>query len=96
MLFRGALLALGFKVTSLQARVVRGLEVDAPRAALHMVLRVDLPEGEYLADVGFGNLAPTAPLALIPDLEQETPHEPMRFVTMGDELLLQSRLSDRW
>lgn len=96
MLFRGALRALGFNVTSLQARVVRGLAVDAPRPALHMVLRVDLPEGAYLADVGFGNLAPTAPLALVTDIEQETPHEPMRFVTMGDELLLQSKLGERW
>src|SRR5260370_29963050 len=56
MLFRGALRALGYTVTSLQARVVRGLAVDAPRPMLHMVLRVDLPEGAFLADVGFGNL----------------------------------------
>jgi len=31
MLFRGGLRSLGFKVTSLQARVVRGLEINAPR-----------------------------------------------------------------
>ncbi|MGH6940298.1 arylamine N-acetyltransferase family protein [Hypericibacter sp.] len=96
MLFRAGLRSLGFAVTSLQARVVRGLAVDAPRPAFHMVLRVDLPEGPYLADVGFGNLAPTAPLVLSPEIEQETPHEPMRFVPMGDELVLQSRLGDRW
>jgi N-hydroxyarylamine O-acetyltransferase len=96
MLFRAGLRSLGFAVTSLQARVVRGLPVDAPRPALHMVLRVDLPEGPYLADVGFGNLAPTAPLLLAPEIEQPTPHEPMRFMPMGEELLLQSRLGDRW
>jgi N-hydroxyarylamine O-acetyltransferase len=96
MLFRGALRSLGFAVTSLQARVVRGLAIDAPRPAFHMVLRVDLPEGAFLADVGFGNLAPTAPLSLIAALEQETPHETMRFIEMGDELVLQSRLGDRW
>ncbi len=45
MLFRGGLASLGFKVTSLQARVVRGLAIDAARPMLHMVLRVDLPEG---------------------------------------------------
>src|SRR5882724_4025836 len=55
MLFREALRSLGFDVTSLQARVVRGLAVDAARPALHMILRVELPEGPYLADVGFGN-----------------------------------------
>jgi N-hydroxyarylamine O-acetyltransferase len=66
MLFRGGLRSLGYKVTSLQARVVRGLEIDAPRPMLHMVLLVELPEGLFLADVGFGNLAPTAALRLLP------------------------------
>jgi N-hydroxyarylamine O-acetyltransferase len=96
MLFRGGLRALGFDVISLQARVVRGLAIDAPRPMLHMVLQVNLPEGAYLADVGFGNLAPTAPLKLAADLEQDTPHEVMRFIRMGDELTLQSKLGDRW
>jgi N-hydroxyarylamine O-acetyltransferase len=96
MLFRGGLRSLGFDVTSLQARVVRGLAIDAPRPMLHMVLQVNLPEGPFLADVGFGNLAPTAPLLMSADLEQDTPHELMRFIRMGDELTLQSRLGDRW
>ena len=96
MLFRGGLRSLGYRVTSLQARVVRGLAIDAPRPMLHMVLRVDLPEGAYLADVGFGNLAPTAALKLAPLIEQETPHEVMRFIEMNDELTLQSKLGERW
>jgi N-hydroxyarylamine O-acetyltransferase len=96
MLFRGGLRALGFDVISLQARVVRGLAIDAPRPMLHMVLQVNLPEGPHLADVGFGNLAPTAPLKLSADLEQDTPHEVMRFIRMGDELTLQSKLGERW
>jgi N-hydroxyarylamine O-acetyltransferase len=95
-LLRAGLRALGFAVTGLQARVVRNLAVDADRPALHMVLRVDLPEGPFLADVGFGNLAPTAPLALCSLAEQATPHEPMRFVPLGDELVLQARLGDAW
>jgi N-hydroxyarylamine O-acetyltransferase len=96
MLFRCGLRALGYKVTSLQARVVRGLEIDAPRPMLHMVLRIDLPKGPFLADVGFGNLAPTTALRLCAHEEQETPHETMRFTAMGDELVLQSRLGSRW
>jgi N-hydroxyarylamine O-acetyltransferase len=60
------------------------------------VLRVELPEGPFLADVGFGNLAPTAPLQLSPLIEQETPHETMRFIAMNGELILQSKLGDRW
>jgi N-hydroxyarylamine O-acetyltransferase len=95
-LFRAGLRSLGFAVTSLQARVVRNLPIDAERPMLHMVLQVDLPEGPFLADVGFGNLAPTAPLALQPQIEQATPHEPMRFVQMGGELVLQAKLGDTW
>ena len=91
MLFRGGLRSLGYKVTSFQARVVRGLEIDAPRPMLHMVLRVELPEGPFLADVGFGNLAPTGALRLLTHLEQDTPHEVMRFIAMGEELTLQSK-----
>ena len=96
MLFRGGLRSLGFDVTSFQARVVRGLAIDAPRPMFHMVLQVNLPEGPYLADVGFGNVAPTAPLQLTVDVEQDTPHEVMRFIRMGDELTLQSRLGEWW
>jgi N-hydroxyarylamine O-acetyltransferase len=94
MLFRAGLLSLGYEVTSLQARVVRGLEVAAPRPMLHMVLRVELPEGSFLADVGFGNLALTTALKLVVHQEQETPHEIMRFVAMGDEFVLQSNLGN--
>src|SRR5438270_11761336 len=56
MLFRAGLRSLGYRITSLQGRVVRGLAIDAPRPAIHMLLKVELPEGTYLADVGFGNL----------------------------------------
>ena len=53
-------------------------------------------EGPFLADVGFGNLAPTAALRLTPLVEQDTPHEVMRFVAMGEELTLQAKLGQRW
>jgi arylamine N-acetyltransferase len=42
---------------------------DAPRPAIHMVLQVNLPDGPYIADVGFGNLAPTCALRLELGLE---------------------------
>src|SRR5947209_1156556 len=96
MLFREGLRSLGYKITSLQGRVVRGLAIDAPRPAIHMLLQVELPEGSYLADVGFGNLAPTSALLLKPGVEQETPHEPMRFIDVGGELTLQAKLSNGW
>ena len=72
------------------------MAIDAPRPAIHMLLQVELPEGSYLADVGFGNLAPTSALLLRPGIEQETPHEPMRFIDVGGELTLQAKLRDSW
>jgi N-hydroxyarylamine O-acetyltransferase len=95
-LFRAGLRSLGYRITSLQGRVVRGMAIDAPRPAIHMLLKVEMPEGSYLADVGFGNLAPTCALLLQPDLVQETPHEVMRFIDVGGELTLQARLSHGW
>jgi hypothetical protein len=35
-------------------------------------------------------------LKLLVDEEQEIPHEIMRFVAMGDELVLQSKLGNNW
>jgi N-hydroxyarylamine O-acetyltransferase len=96
MLFRAGLRSLGYKITSLQGRVVRGLAIDAPRPAIHMLLIVELPEGKFLADVGFGNLAPTSALLLAPNIEQETSHETMRFIDVGGELTLQAQLKDGW
>ena len=95
-LLRAGLLALGFTVTSLVARVIRGRAPDAPAYAIHMVLRVDLPEGPFLADVGYGSLTPTAPLAVRPNVEQTTPHETMRLVPAGEELTLQAKLGEDW
>jgi N-hydroxyarylamine O-acetyltransferase len=40
--------------------------------------------------VGFGNLAPTCALRLELGLEQETPHERMRFVDVSGEPTLQA------
>jgi len=49
-----ALEALGFKVTRLAGAVMRETFGD-PFAGNHLVLLVDLPEGLYFADVGFGD-----------------------------------------
>jgi N-hydroxyarylamine O-acetyltransferase len=60
-----------------------------------MVLKVDLDDGAYLADVGFG-LSPTGPLLLKPDIEQQTPHEPFRLLKDGDQFTLQCKLKGAW
>lgn len=51
-LFAAVLGRLGFRVDTLEARVRLGAGSTRPRT--HMALRVLLPEGDWLADVGFG------------------------------------------
>ena len=47
MLFREGLRSLGYNITSLQSRVVRGMAIDVPRPAIHLLLQVSMPEGPY-------------------------------------------------
>lgn len=91
-----ALLALGFRVEGLAARVLWGRPEGDPTARSHMLLRVALPEGDFLADVGFGGLTLTAPLRLDIGPEQQTPHEPHRLVAINGETELQALLDGGW
>ncbi len=95
-LLRGALGALGFRVTSRLARVIRAMPLDSPAPVGHQVLVVDLPEGPFCVDVGFGNVTPTAPLAWQADVEQPTPHEPVRLRRVGGDMVLEVKLGDAW
>ncbi len=97
-LFQTALEALGFNVTGLAARVRWGAPDDAPlRPRTHMLLRVELPEGPYLADVGFGGLVLTTPLRFEPHRAQDTPHERFRLAPLEDGFLeLQAEIGDGW
>jgi N-hydroxyarylamine O-acetyltransferase len=89
--------ALGFVVVGLAARVVRGRPADDPGPRIHMLLRVALPEGDFLADVGYGGLTLTAPVRLEAGPEQGTPHEPVRLVALADdEFEMRARLDDSW
>jgi N-hydroxyarylamine O-acetyltransferase len=95
-LLETGLAALGFTLSLLIARVVRGLPAGAIGPRSHKLLRVDLPEGAYIADVGFGNLTPTAPIALRPNDAQETPNEPFRLLPLDREFVLQAGLGNVW
>src|SRR6185312_10004504 len=57
-----ALEQLGFKVTRLAGAVMREAFGD-PFAGNHLVLKVELPEGLYLADAGFGD-GPLEPIRI--------------------------------
>jgi N-hydroxyarylamine O-acetyltransferase len=61
-LFQAILDRLGFEVTPLAARVRVG--TTTVRARTHMLLRVDLAEGRFVADVGFGADGPLRSLPL--------------------------------
>jgi N-hydroxyarylamine O-acetyltransferase len=95
-LLRAALERLGFRVSSLMARVVWGASAEAITPRTHMLLRVDLPDGAWLADVGFGHLTPTAPLMLGREEAQPTSHEDYRLRPVDGETLLQVRLGREW
>jgi len=84
-LFQGALETIGFRVTSLAARVRAGAAGLRPRT--HMLLRVDLAEGPFLADVGFGGDGPVHPLPLAPDASVDG----FRLGREGDLWVLSSR-----
>jgi N-hydroxyarylamine O-acetyltransferase len=96
LLFSHVLGALGFAVTRLAARVVWERPDDGVRARTHMLLLVQLPEGRYLCDVGFGGLTPTGPLALDTPREQATPHETFRVLPAGPEFLVEARVAGKW
>ena len=96
LLLRAVLLALDFRVSGLAARVRWNVPDEVVTARGHMLLRVDIDGQAYLADVGFGGLTLTAPLALIPDIEQPTPHEPFRVIADGDGYMMQAYIVQTW
>jgi N-hydroxyarylamine O-acetyltransferase len=91
-----ALRILGFRVTQLAARVVWGAPADALRPRTHMLLKVDLDSGPFIADVGFGGAVLTAPLRLEPEVEQKTPHGTFRLVGDARRYSSQMRIQDEW
>ena len=95
LLFKHVLGALGFEAVALAARVVWERPNEL-RARTHMVLLVALGAERYVCDVGFGGLTPTAPVRLVPDLEQATPHETFRVVSLPNEFAVEARVRGDW
>ena len=91
-LFKAALRQMGFKVDGLACRVRWGMAEDAPQLPrTHMALLVALPEGRYVADVGFGGMVLTAPLSLDAiGQAQETTHERFRLTEVAGDLEMQA------
>jgi N-hydroxyarylamine O-acetyltransferase len=96
LLFKHVLGALGMPVTALAARVEWERPTEEVRARTHMVLLVEIEEGRYICDVGFGGLTPTGPLKLAADVEQATPHETFRVLDLGSEHAVEARVKGEW
>jgi N-hydroxyarylamine O-acetyltransferase len=96
-LFKAALETIGFQVTGFAARVRWMAPPEAPLGARsHMLMKVDLADGPYLADAGFGGHLLDAPLRLQAGLEQSTPWGRHRLVETSDGLVLEARLAGEW
>ena len=95
-LFLEVLRALGFAATAISARV----RLQHPRThtppRTHVFIRVELPSGPYLADVGVGALSLTSALSLTERGEQPTPHEPRRITFEDGRYFHQVRFGDAW
>lgn len=96
LLLRSVLLALGFKVKNLAARVLWNLPEGTITPRSHMLLLVDIDEQKYIADVGFGGITLTAPLCVTPDVEQSTPHEKFRLIVADYTYIMQAYIGQKW
>jgi N-hydroxyarylamine O-acetyltransferase len=88
LLFHDVLTALGFSVKALGGRVFL-----PPMTLTHRLTLVELPEGRFIADVGFGGRSPTMPISLEPGSEQATPFGTYRAVQNGEYFDLEAEFS---
>ena len=96
LLFSHVLIAMGFDVTRLAARVRWNVPAGVATARSHMLMQVEIEGAPYIADVGFGGLTLAAPLRLAPGVEQATPHEPHRIVAVDAGFVLEAQVGGEW
>ena len=96
-LFKRALMAIGFEVESLIARVRwMAPEGAPPRPRSHMGLRVIVDGVPWLADVGFGGCVSSAPLRMDTDEPQSTRHTTFRLVTVPGGQRVEALIGGAW
>ena len=95
-LFRSVLIALGFQVIGLAARVLWGVPEGVITPRSHMVLIVHIDNESYIADVGFGGLTLTTPIRLTPEIQQSTSHELFRLIKAKDAYIMQVHFAQKW
>ena len=94
-LFERALREVGFNVRSLLGRVVLANPAQMPPRT-HRLLLVDLAGERWIADVGVGGQTLTAPIRLVAEEEQATPHGLYRLINDGSDWVLQFRHHEHW
>lgn len=94
-LFLLALQQMGFEARGLAARVVIAQPPSVPPRT-HMLLLVQLEGDFWIADVGFGGPTLSAPIRLLADRPQATPHGEYQLQSLGEEWLLCLRRHDEW
>jgi len=95
-LLRSCLLQLGYEVQRLEARVRAGVPAEVVTGRTHMALRVTIDAVPYLADVGFGGMAPVAPLEFDSRGEQHAADGLYRLVDVEGDLLMQTKGHEGW
>ncbi|WP_264783592.1 N-hydroxyarylamine O-acetyltransferase [Escherichia fergusonii] len=93
--FERVLRELGFQVRSLLGRVVLSNPPALPPRT-HRLLLVELEGEKWIADVGFGGQTLTAPIRLVADIAQITPHGEYRLLQEGDDWILQFNHHQHW
>jgi N-hydroxyarylamine O-acetyltransferase len=97
LLFKALLEDLDYKVKGVAARVFWNRPEGVEPQPTHLALIVEISGGQYLVDVGFGGMTPTAPLRLRAEMEQETPHGVFRLMGGGDQdWQLEVRIGEDW
>lgn len=94
--FMAVLTELGFTVRGITARVYWNQPEDAQPPRSHMLLLVTIDDEDYLSDVGFGGLTPTAPLKLHSRQAQSTPLETCRVLPENNHYRIEVQLGSRW
>ncbi len=97
LLLRAALQAIGFQVTGLGGRVRWMSPPDSPLGPkTHMLLKVDLADGAFLVDAGFGACLLDAPLQLKTEVAQTTALGVYRLRDSDGLLWLDAKRQDGW
>lgn len=95
-LLAAALRALGYRVTTLAARVRWQIPADVDTALTHMMLLVEAEGRPFIVDGGFGAGSLSAPLRLDTEAEQSTPHEPRRILPRDGAYVHQVKHAGEW